>query len=98
MSHISLITALTSATAFLCRTSIRLISFNWDTFPKNNGYSRLSEYSSEYPHLISKIPGIIEIVSRDVLIPTSKKASIVIRNNDKTPKWPYSIPKNPCYN
>ena len=48
--------------------------------------SRLSEYSSEYPHLISRIPGIIEVVSRDVLIPTSKKASIVIPHNVKKPK------------
>ena len=34
--QITLITALASATAFLCRTSIRLISVNWDTVPSNN--------------------------------------------------------------
>ena len=48
--------------------------------------SRLSEYSPEYPHLIFRIPGRIKIVSRDFLIPTSKLAIIVIRNNYKNPK------------
>ena len=46
--------------------------------------SRLSEYSPqiliEYPHFIFRMPRRIKIVSRELLIPTSKLASIVIRN------------------
>ena len=75
-----MITALASVTAFFCSTSIILISVNRDTLPRIT--SRLSEYSQEYPHLIFGIPGRIEIVGWDFLIPTSKLASIVIRNNN----------------
>ena len=46
----------------------------------------MSKYSPEYLHLIFRIPGRIEIVSLYPLIPTSKLASIVKRNNDKNHK------------
>ena len=80
-----IITALASASAFLAAVGqigqLALIGLLFRQLT-----SRLSEYSPKYPHLIFGIPRIIKTVSLDFLIPTSKLASIVIRNNNKNPK------------